>query len=199
VQSQPPKKTAQPDQEPLKEPFFNITSISETAHVTISIDTPVVVPGNFTGLPVDIFDVQYFCNSDDPVALAQNFTYNLTTFTEQQIGIDLFFSDSLHVSSDSKLFDEIVVRLRKDYFANSFLESQRDLRWTYNNTHSRDDYYELREVMSPLVADEFEARVLATVSAVAAASLIVSIVLPPLVQLVIKGAMSKVWSIFNTL
>ena len=57
VHSPPATKTTQPDPEPLKEPILNITSISETARVTISIDTPVVVPHNITDLPVDIFDV----------------------------------------------------------------------------------------------------------------------------------------------
>ena len=70
-----------------------------------------MVPQNYTSLPTWIFDVWYVCNSFDPVAIAQNFTYNITSFTDQYIEVDLFFSDPLHVSSDNALLDEIVVLL----------------------------------------------------------------------------------------
>ena len=45
------------------------------------------------------------------MALVQNFTYNLTSFTSQRIEIDMFFSDPLYVSSDSTTYDEAIVRL----------------------------------------------------------------------------------------
>jgi len=61
----------------------------------------VLVPSNYTDLPPSIFDVWYVCNSLDPVAIAQNFTFNLTDFNPWHIGINLFFSDPLHVSSDT--------------------------------------------------------------------------------------------------
>jgi len=77
------KKKTSTTGKPEKDPHLNITSISESGHLTIYIDTPIVVPQNYTSLPTWIFDVWYVCNSYDPVALAQNFTYNLTSFTNQ--------------------------------------------------------------------------------------------------------------------
>jgi len=64
------KKTTTTTGEPEKDPYLNITSISESGHLTIYIDKPVVVPQNYTSLPTWIFDVWYVCNSFDPVALA---------------------------------------------------------------------------------------------------------------------------------
>jgi len=64
------KKKAPPIGEPEKDPYLNITSISESGHMIIDIDKAVVVPQNYTDLPTSIFDVSYVCNSDDPVALA---------------------------------------------------------------------------------------------------------------------------------
>jgi len=183
-----------------KEVFFNITSISETAKVKVKMDNPIKVPDNYTDLPPSIFDVKYICNSEDPIAQAQNFTYNLTSISPQELEIDLFFSDPLHVSSDSNTLDEIIILLEKDFFAQQVFPDQRDLRWAYNNTDSsRDDYLELRESIRPLVADEEEAKILATAGAVVTSALIVSVGIPLSLQFLLKAAMSKVWSIFNTL
>ena len=181
-----------------KEVFFNITDISRLGHVTIDLDYPVVVPSNFTELPPEIFDVKYLCNSQDPVALAQNFTYNLTSFTPNQIEVDLFFTDPLHVSSDSQWLDEISVRLQKKFFANVLPEG-RDLRWAYNNTATREEYLELREYIGHQFAGEQEAEVVAAAAAVVTAALVVTVVIPMGLQILLKAAMSKVWSIFNTL
>jgi len=166
--------------------------------VTIDLDQSVVVPSNFTGLPPDIFDVEYLCNSQDPIALAQNFTYNLTSFTSNQIGVDLFFTDPPHVSSDSQWLDEIAVRLQKKFFAN-IMPEERDLRWEYNNTVTREEYVKLRESIGHQFAHEQEAEVVAAAAAVVTAALVITVLIPLSLQILIKGAMSRVWSIFNTL
>jgi len=74
---------------------MNITSISERGRVTIRMDKQVVVPSNFTGLDKSILDVWYIPNSEDPVAKAQNFSFNVTEFSQQEIRVNLFFSDPL--------------------------------------------------------------------------------------------------------
>ena len=181
-----------------KEVFFNITSISRLGHITIDLDHPVVVPSNFTELPPEIFDVKYLCNSLDPVALAQNFTFNLTSFTPYQIGVDLFFTDPLHVSSDSQYLDEVEVLLQKQFFANAVPEG-RDLRRYYNDTVVREDYIELREYIGQQFSGEQEAEVVTAAAAIVTGTLVATVVIPMTLQILIKAAMSKVWSIFNTL
>jgi len=81
---------------------MNIASVSRTGHIVIDIEENVQVPSNYTDLPPHIFDVWYKRNSIDDQNVTQNFTYNLTSFTERQIEIDMFFADPLYVSSDSK-------------------------------------------------------------------------------------------------
>jgi len=132
------------------------------------------------------------------VALAQDFSYNLTSFSQNQIEIDLFFSDPLYVSTDSLISDEVVVRLEKSFFGTS-MSWARDLRWSYNNTESRDDYYELKKAIPPLLATEQEEKFVAAVGAVTRTALLGTFVLPLLLQIVIKAAMSRVWSLCNTL
>lgn len=189
--------------------YLNITSISNNGYMIIEINVPVVVPANYTDLPASIFDVWYMCNSkDDPVAMGQNFTFNITSFTPQQIGINLTFSDPLYVSADLDLLDEIVVLLKKDFFTKGSTaaigpviadDQQRDLRWAYNSTHAREDYFELRKPILPQVSGKFEAQFLKTAGVVVGGALIISFALPIILQIVIKAAMSKVWAIFNTL
>jgi len=191
---------------------MSITSISQQGHVIIDFDSFVLVPSNYTDLPPSIFDVWYKCNSFDPVALAQNFTYNLTSFSPTQIEIDLFFSAPYYVSAGSEMFDEVVVRLDKTFFGTS-LAQKRYLKWIYNDTSSndtlsndtlsndalsRDDFYELTHPIYPLIPDKTEANVLNALATVAAASLFFTFVIPLALQIIIKTAMSKVWYVFNT-
>lgn len=183
---------------------MNITSISQIGHVTITIDKPVMVPSNFTGLDKTYLDVWYVPNSADPVALAQNFTFNLTDFSKQQISIDLFFSDPFYVSVDSSLLDEIVVRCYKTFFASPIVkevegDALRDMRWDYNDTEPREHYIEMRKTLPPQLGSEVEAQVLEVVNAALTVSLVTSFVLPMALQVVIKTAMNKMWSVFNTL
>jgi len=79
------------------------------------------------------------------------------------------------------------------------LSWERDLRWTYNNTASREDYYELKKAIPPLLTSESEAKFIAAVGAITSGTLAITIVIPLLLQIFIKAAMSRVWSIFNTL
>lgn len=170
--------------------------------MTIGIDTPVLVPSNFSGLEKDLFDVQYFANSNDPVAASQNFTFNLTNFSDTHIEIDLFFSHPLYVSVDTTLLDEIVVRFYKTFFAttiSSGVKDRRDMRWDYNDTAPRSDYIELKQVVPPQLGSETEAQVLDAVKAVMTAGLVGSFALPLALQIALKSAMNKVWSVFNTL
>jgi len=180
---------------------MNITRISESGQMTIGIDTPVVVPSNFTGLDETLFDVWYIPNSADSSAVTQNFTFNMTDFSPQLIQVDLFFSDPMYVSLDTSLFDEVVVRCYKTLFASTISHEKdfRDLHWDYNQTSPRDDYIELRHHIPPQVRSEAEAEALEVANAVLAASLIVTFVLPLAAQIALKGAMNKVWSSFNTL
>jgi len=65
----------------------------------------------------------------------------------------LFFSDPLFVSLDSEIFDEVVVRLEKEFFGRS-VSWERDLRWTYNDTVTQEDFFELRKAIPRQLADE---------------------------------------------
>ena len=177
---------------------MNITSISQQGRVIIDLDSYVLVPSNYTDLPPSIFDVWYKCNSFDPVALAQNFTFNLTSFSPTQIEIDLYFSDPYYVSSGNERFDEVIVRLDRTFFG-TILSEKRDLKWSYNDTVSREDFFELQHPIYPLIPNETEARVLTALASIATASLLFTFVIPLALQIIIKAAMSRVWSVFNTL
>jgi len=126
----------------------------------------------------------------------------VTDFSTQQIRVDLFFSDPLYVSLNSTMFDEVVVRMYKTFFARTLESAEKDLRdlhWDYNQTDPRGDYYELRSALPPQVGSETEAVVLQVTTTVVTASLVIAFVLPASVQIAIRSAMNKMWSVFNTL
>jgi len=94
----------------------NITDVSVNGLVTITMERPIVVPANYTNLSTSIIDVWYLCNSEEPKALYQNFTFNLTYITTTSIQVELYFSDPLYVSADSLYRDEILIRMNKTFF-----------------------------------------------------------------------------------
>jgi len=57
----------------------------------------------------------------------------------------------------------------------------------------------LKESIPPLFANESEAQFIEVIEAITETTLVATFVIPLLLRLVIKTAMSKVWSIFNTL
>ena len=92
----------------------------------------------------------------------------------------------------------MVVRLEKLFFGTA-VSWERDLRWAYNNTDSRDEYYELKESIPPQFANETEAQLIAVIETITITALVATFVIPLLLQVVLKTAMQKVWSVFNTL
>jgi len=57
----------------------------------------------------------------------------------------------------------------------------------------------LKKAIPPLLTSESEAQLIAAVGAITSGTLAITFVIPLLLQIFIKEAMSRVWSIFNTL